>query len=73
MLHDDPWYDKRGELLNLFNFLSEVGLEPEMPLYLEKPHKWEDEYQLMMEHPDWNNYDPSQLDALATKMLNADD
>ena len=68
-----PWYEKRTNLYNLYNFLNEIGLEPEMPDFLEKPNNWEDEFNLMNEHPEWNNYDSNQLDALASTILGSVD
>ena len=68
-----PWYENRRDLLNLYNFLNEIGLEPEMPDFLEKPDKWEDEYKIMEDNPDWNNYDSDQLDALSSQILGEDE
>lgn len=66
---EELWYEKRRNLLNLYNFLTEIGLEPEMPDFLEKPNHYEDEWKLMTEHPDWNNYDTNRLDELASQVV----
>lgn len=68
-----PWYDHRKDLLELFTFLTDIGLEPEMPLFLEKPEKWQKEYELMKMHPSWRDYSSDKLDDLSSRVLNIDD
>lgn len=59
------WYDGRENLAELVSFLETCGTGIEDFLYfLEKPWKWEKEYKLMRQHPDWNNYDQTQIDEL---------
>lgn len=73
MAEDTLWYEKRRNLLNLYNFLNEIGLEPEMPDFLEKPNKWEDEFRLMEDNPNWNSYTSDELDELSSKILGGDE
>ena len=68
------WYDIRENLLELYNFLNAVDLPvEEYELFLEKPWKWDDEYRIMKDNPDWNNYDQDKLDKLQAHILGDED
>lgn len=60
-----PWYNGRENLAELINFLEACGCEiDDVADFLEKPWKWEKEYELMKKHPNWNNYDDNQIQEL---------
>jgi hypothetical protein len=66
------WFEYRTNLLELYNFLDAVGCgitEVDFDTYLEKPWDWQKEFELMRQHPDWNNYNQEQLDALQDVIL----
>lgn len=68
MTSEITWYDNRNNLVELWSFLTEVGLEPEMPDFLDKPYDYDTEFKIMEENPDWNNYSSEQLDELAVRI-----
>lgn len=50
---EQPWWERRGELLSLYEWLNERGESPaETPdgvvYFLEKPWKWEEEHDLYL-------------------------
>lgn len=63
------WHNDRKELEKLYNFCDAAGLTPEMPAFIMNPERWNDEYALMQDHPEWPEYDEDQMAELEGKIL----
>lgn len=74
---ESNWYDNRMNLQHLAAFLDAVGLPVEdsdgVAYFLEKPYKWQKEWDILQDYPDWNNYSTDAIEEIRSQILEAND
>lgn len=64
------WYDNRDDLAELYEFMDTIGYTPDMPYFIEKPWKWDGEFNFMKKHDNWREYNDDMIEDTTEEFFN---